>query len=117
MKKRVFVFIILALLFCSFIVSAQETINPNQNIAEIEQIIKDNNNLLTQNFNRILDQKLTAYKTPDATLKQIVYDSMKEERLKVSVAVFSGVFLALMLYAFIRFLFRKREKEVLTMTK
>jgi hypothetical protein len=117
MKKRVFLFIVLAFYFCSFLVSAQET----QNYAELEQIIKDSisesNNNIIKNFNNILEQKLSIYKTPDDSLKQIVYDTMKEERLKISVSVFSGVFLALMLYAFIRFLFRKREKDVLEMDR
>lgn len=114
MKKRVFVLLILAFLFCSFLVSAQS--NP-----ELEQIIKDsireNSNDIIKNFNNILEQKLSIYKTPDDALKQIIYDTMKEERFKISISVLSGVLLALMLYSFIRFLFRKREKDVLEMQK
>lgn len=119
MKKGIFLFLAAFLIFSSFSsinVSAElvgASTPQNLLIPQVEQIIKDNNQLIYTNIKGIIQEEIKVCTSSQEANKKIISDTLREERIKTMLGVFSSCLLALIIYSFIRFKLRIKENDIL----
>lgn len=79
-----------------------------QDLVQIEQIIEDKNNELERN----IIQKITEKQDTSVDISAEFRGVLQEERIKTIMGNAVAIFLALILYSFIRFKLKLKEKEV-----